>query len=357
LVEHAVRELLASAAAGGALQCPHAEFRVIVAAVFSTDRIGGTMRVNGPVLLLSLAAVLFANAPARAASVQIPTIADCTQACEANNERVGDFKVEGNTVHCVCECKDGWARKTPGAVCERRSTTADPAMAFCKAKMQVAADGRAIKQLNFGNDAESFEMFEKTSRTQKAKFEEKVLGALLDQGLEATTMAAKSAKSLNPVSVNAAIDKLRKSGLNNEAIVAALHAIADTRDKPAMAEAYKTLVHLVRSAKEGYDTGKDMAEEPGNAKLRLLLGVLNVPQRNPELGLVVTGADFGESLAYLGYISAKVGDLTQVTDDKLLQLKSLVARMRGDMTSLQRARSQWKAANAGSGQGEPDCQP
>ena len=122
---------------------------------------------------------------------------------------------------------------------------------------------------------------------------------------------------------------------------------------PAMAAAYKDLVDLVQSAKEGYDTGKDMAKEPENATLRLLLGVLKVAQGNPELGIAVTAADFGESFAYLGYMSVKVGDLTQVTDDKLVLLKSRIERLKNDVVSLRKAKQDSTTTNAE--QSEPDC--
>jgi hypothetical protein len=224
---------------------------------------------------------------------------------------------------------------------------------FCAAKLKVSADERAIQQMNFGNDERSFEMFENVSKAQKMKFEEKALGALLDQGIEATKMAAKSAKSLNPWNVNTKINELRVMGLNNDAIFTGLRKLAATKDKPAMAEAYKDLVGLVQSAKEGYDTGKDMAKEPQNATLRLLLGVLKVAQGNPELGIAVTAADFVESFAYLGYMSVKVGDLTQVTDDKLALLKSRIERLKNDVVSLRKAKQDWTTTNAE--QSEPDC--
>ena len=118
--------------------------------------------------------------------------------------------------------------------------TSSPAdVRFCVAKLKVSADERAIQQMNFSNDERSFEMFENVSQAQKTKFEEKVLDALLDQGIEATKMAANSAKSLNPWNVNTKIGELRAIGLNNDAIFTGLRKLAATKDKPAMAEAYK----------------------------------------------------------------------------------------------------------------------
>lgn len=227
------------------------------------------------------------------------------------------------------------------------------AVKFCATQLRVAADQRAIEQMNFGNDARSFEMFADVSATQKAKFQEKALDALLDQGLKATTIAAESASSLNPYNVNTTINKLRAKGFNNDAIFAGLRKIAATKGKPAMAEAYKDFVDIVQKAKEGYDTGKEMAEESQNANLRLLLGVLKVAQGNPEAGLAVTAADFGESFFYLGYISAQVGDLTQVTDDKLVLLKGRIDRLKQDVSALNAAKQDW--ATTSQKPGEPDC--
>lgn len=310
------------------------------------------------ILMLSAFALADASVHANAASAEVPTILDCRQACEATNERVSSFKIEGGNAHCVCECKQGWSRKSPGAVCERQSTASQaPIQAFCKAKLQVSADERAIAQMNFGNDTQTFEMFAKVARFQKAKFEEKVLNALIDQGTEATTVAVMNAKSLNPVSVNSAIATLQQKGLNNEAIFGALRAIAHTKGKPAMAEAYKVLVHFVQAAREGYDTGDDMAEDKKNAQLRLLVGVLKVAQGNPELGLAVTAADFGESLAYLGYLSAKVSDLNEVTDNKLVTLNGHIARLKADVASLEKAKLRWAAANTDPDRREPPCVP
>jgi hypothetical protein len=75
------------------------------------------MKANRYAMILTLSAAYFANSSAITASAQVPTLADCTQACESTHERVSDFRVEGRNAHCVCECKPGWARKTPEAAC------------------------------------------------------------------------------------------------------------------------------------------------------------------------------------------------------------------------------------------------
>jgi hypothetical protein len=271
--------------------------------------------------------------------------------CPPGTVKIGEKKTEtADAIIVQPLCK-----RIPAVAPQPQAANPAAAVAFCKAKLQVAADERAIGQMNFGNNVESFEMFADVAKAQKAEFQGKVLGALIDQGLEATTIAARSAKSLNTVNVYAAIDQFRKNGMKNEAILTALHVIAETKDKPAMAHAYENLVQLVQSAKEGYDTGKDIAEDSKNAQLRLLLGVLNVAQGNPELGVAVTTADFGESLAYLGYISNKVDGLTHVTEQQLLLLNSLISRTRDDVKKLQQAKLEWTTANTTAS--APDCHP
>ena len=207
--------------------------------------------------------------------------------------------------------------------------------------------------MNFGSDARSFEMFAGVSEAQKAKFEEKISGALLDQALEATTLAAKSASSLNPWNVNSTINKLRANGLNSDMIFAGLRKIAATKDKPAMARAYKELVEHLKTLKEAHDNMKDAVEELKNGDPQLLLGVLKVAQGNPELGLAVTALDFGESFAYPGYVSTQVDDLTQVTDDKLTLLQGRIDRLKKDVDALNKAKRDWTTKSEKSG--GPDC--
>jgi hypothetical protein len=168
-------------------------------------------------------------------------------------------------------------------------------------------------------------------------------------------MAAKSAKSLNPFNVNDTIKTLSAAGLADEHVISALRTIAGTRDKPAIAEAYKVVVGFVKAGKEGYDTGKDMAADRKNARLRFLLGLLKVAQGNPEVGLGLTGLEFVESLVYLGYSSSKVDALNKITDDKLVVLKSLFAQLKADMAALQRAKAEWRAENIDAL--EPACRP
>jgi hypothetical protein len=75
------------------------------------------------VLMLSVAFCANMNFTASAAGSEVPTIIDCTRACEASNERVGSFRIEGRNAHCVCECKPGWARKSPETACKRLKVT------------------------------------------------------------------------------------------------------------------------------------------------------------------------------------------------------------------------------------------
>lgn len=49
---------------------------------------------------------------------QTPTRADCERACTAQDEQIGDFRIEGRTARCICECKPGWSRSQPNAACK-----------------------------------------------------------------------------------------------------------------------------------------------------------------------------------------------------------------------------------------------
>jgi hypothetical protein len=245
----------------------------------------------------------------------------------------------------VRDClRASWAKASSVPMPSAKGAATNIAL-FCTAKLRVAADERAIQQLNLSNDVRSFEMYADVSAAQKAKLQKKVADALLSQAMAASTMASMSAKSLNPYNVNNTIKQLRANGLDNDAIFAGLRKIAATKDKPAMAAAYKELVNDVRNAKQGYDTGKAVAEDEQNARLQLLLGVLKVAQGNPTLGLVITATGFGESLAYLGYVSAEVDDLTRVTEHKLLLLNDYVTRLKQDVHALKAARRDLATVN------------
>lgn len=64
-------------------------------------------------------------------------------------------------------------------------------------------------------------------------------------------------------------------------------------------------------------------------------------QGNYELGLVVTGLEFGEDSAHPHYLSGEVNDLAQATDDKLAGLAPLGARWKDHASDLVRTRQQW----------------
>src|SRR5262249_17253112 len=83
-------------------------------------------------------------------------------------------------------------------------------------------------------------------------------------------------------------------------------------------------------------------------------GALKALQGNPELATVVTTFEFGESLAYLGYLSGQVGDLTRATDDKLARVGTLHQRLRDHVGAVQASKSQWRNA-MGIKSGEPNC--
>jgi hypothetical protein len=130
-----------------------------------------------------------------------------------------------------------------------------------------------------------------------------------------------------------------------------LRKIAATKDKPAIARAYKELIDGVQKWKEVNDTKKDMEDDPKNADLRLTLGVLKIAG-GAELGLFITAADFGESFRYLYYTSSSVDDLMEITDDKLALLKNRIDRLKTDVAALNKVkRDRTKSETSG----EPDC--
>jgi hypothetical protein len=216
------------------------------------------------------------------------------------------------------------------------------ARTFCNSNRQVAAHQGAIRELGFRTDAERFELYANVARAQKAELQHKLFDALLDQGLDATEQIFRRAKSLNPWNVNNAVNALRDKGYANPLVIAALRRIAAQKDKPAMFAAYKDFVDDVNAIREGWSTGSDMAEDPKNAELLLLLGALKIMQGNPELGLAITAADVGENLVYLAYLSAQVSDLARLSDDKLANLATLAKRLKDHVTAASQAKAAWR---------------
>jgi hypothetical protein len=258
----------------------------------------------------------------------------------------GDILVGEDDDNYYCRRKSEYQ----GSVAERAGTR------FCVARRTLAADQSAIRALGFATDTERFEMFQRVSREQKAELQHKVLDVLFDQGLEATSVAVKSAQSLNPWNVNNAVKMLKEKRFGNAKVIAALRRIALTKDKPAMAAAYREFADVAKAAKEGWSTGSGMASDANNAELRLLVGALKLMQGNPGLGTAVTAAELGESFAYLVYVSGRVDELTRSTDDKLLRLDTLSQRLKGDVEALKASRRQWRQAMGIAG-GEPTCGP
>jgi hypothetical protein len=113
-----------------------------------------------------------------------------------------------------------------------------------------------------------------------------------------------------------------------------------------MAAAYRDLVDQVNSVREAQNTESDMADDPGNANLRLLAGALKVMQGHSELGIIVTGAEFGESMAYVWYLSGEVNDLQATSDEKLIRLATLSKRLEQHVTERNAARSAWRNATS-----------
>jgi hypothetical protein len=213
---------------------------------------------------------------------------------------------------------------------------------YCSTKKIVAADQNAIRNLGFAVDAERYEAFGKVAEEQQRDLKRKAFEALFDQGLDATGKLMDSAKSLNPWNVNKAVKLLEDKGLGNPELISALREISRVKGKPAMAEAYHHFEQLAKAAVKGYNTGQRMADDPNSAQLQLLVGALKTMQGNYELGLIVTGAEFGESMAYLSYISGQVDDLSQQTDDKLARLGPLGTRLKDHVNDLAHARKAWQ---------------
>jgi hypothetical protein len=224
---------------------------------------------------------------------------------------------------------------------------------FCLTKQALAADQNAIRHLGFAGDTERFEMFAKVAQDQKAELKHKVFDALLDQGLEATGLALDTARSLNPWNVNKAADTLKAKGFGDARVIAALRHIARQKGKPAIAAAYHDFSEAAKSAKEGWSTGSGMTKDPEYADLQLLVGALKIMQGNYELGLAVTTAELGESLAYLTYVSGQVSDLTRLSDDKLSRLTTLTERLRGHVNDMKKTKQDWQKSIGNAG--EPTC--
>jgi hypothetical protein len=209
---------------------------------------------------------------------------------------------------------------------------------FCAAKRVVAADQSAIRDLGFALDRERLETFAGVAEERKKELQHRILDAFLDQWLETTDKVLERAKSLNPWSVNKAAEMLEAKHFKNAALTAALRKIALQKDKPAMLAAYRDFVKLAKAAKEGWDTASDNSKDPENADLRLLLGGLKVIQGNQELGLAVTALEFGEDLAYLGYLSGQVEQLARLSDEKLLRLQALRNRVERHVDQMDHAK-------------------
>ena len=86
----------------------------------------------------------------------------------------------------------------------------------------------------------------------------------------------------------------------------------------------------------------------------MMVGALKVMQGNPELGLAVTTAEFGESLLYLAYVSGQVGDLEQASNDKLARLARLSQRLRVDVDDTRTSKKAWQKST-GYASARPVC--
>jgi hypothetical protein len=316
-------------AAGGTRGLPIVEFPVSKILPIATDGKGSYLAQKCLVHLRALVTLVFVLDFAATVRAQ----------CNSNEVLVGE---DADNYYCMEKAKYD------------ASPAKNLASQFCHAKYAVAGDQNAIRALGFNFDAQRFELFTDVAKDQKADLEHKVFDALLDQSLEGSGMAFKSAKSLNPWNVNNAVNMLKDKGFGNTAIINALRRVAAQKDKPAMYAAYKDFVELAKSAKEGWATGSDMAKDPDNANLRFLLGALKVMQGNPELGAAVTTLEFGENLAYLYYLTGEVNDLAKASGQKMKRLSELSAKLNGDVKALTQSKRGWQAST-GYRTGTPVC--
>ncbi len=241
----------------------------------------------------------------------------------------------------VAEDENNWYCKDAKAY----QNTRGPRLAteYCSTKLKVDADQSAIRNLGFDIDAERFETYRQVAKDEQAELKNKVMMEMVGQGLKVVGNLAEQARPLNPWNVNKSAKMLEDNGFGNPELIAALRKIALVRGKPAMAAAYAKFEKLAESGLEGYSTGRGMAKDPGTWKLQLLAGALKVMQGNQAAGLVITGAEFSESLAYLYYVGGQVDDLNQITDDKLANLAGLGERLKDDVDDMVSAKQAWQS--------------
>jgi hypothetical protein len=227
-------------------------------------------------------------------------------------------------------------------------------MASIPSKAELLNFKRASPSRSQGKaDTESFDRFEEIAREQKKGITNKLLSAVLDQGIEAASKLANEVKSLNLNNVHKEIQKLKYIGLNgNQRVIDAIYEIAQSIDERKRAKAYYRFIQELKTAKKTYSTGTDIAKDPDNAGLRFLLGALKIAQHNPELGLWVTAVDVGENFAYLAYLSRQIGDLSKLSDDKIKILNERIVQMKQDMGAFKTAKKKWQVSGMS---GEPDC--
>lgn len=230
-------------------------------------------------------------------------------------------------------------------VSEDYNQTRGPQLAaqYCSAKKVIGADQSALHNLNFANDADRYELYTDVAKSQQAELKNRVMMALVSQALVASDALAQSAKSLNPYNVNNAAKLLEEKGFGNAQLISALRAVAAVRGKPEMAAAYSRFVQTAQMTLNGYGTGSGVEKDPATAQLQLLAGALKTVQGNYELGLVITTAQFGESLAYLYYVGGQIDDLANATDDKLGRVAALGSRLKGHVEDMVAARQAWQA--------------
>jgi hypothetical protein len=213
---------------------------------------------------------------------------------------------------------------------------------YCSAKTKIAADQSAIRNLGFAISVERYLAISELAKQQQQLLKRKVMLAMFEQTLSATGALVDTAKSLNPWNVNNAVKLLEGKHFAFPVLADALRKIARVRGKPEMAAQYHQFELLAKGFVNGYVSQQAAQEDPDSAQLQLLLGALKTMQGNYELGLLVTAAEFGESLAYIYYIGGELDDLARQNDDNMGKLAFFAQRLKNDVDAAVKARKAWQ---------------
>ena len=173
---------------------------------------------------------------------------------------------------------------------------------------------------------------------------------------------------LNQGKYTAAVNALIARGLNNKAVISGMQYLSRVNGKPEMAEGYELLKREIDAAYTGYETGKEMKDEPEYSasslahgavaltanNLDLLLSAAKIADGQYEYGLAVTAEEFGESGAYYLFLTNNVNALTDMTETQLKRLDEIRARLEKHVKALNTQKAKWQKRTGNTG--EPVCQ-